>query len=160
MSRMARDGRLKVAPRLAHEKIADPPRYKARLGAHANQRLYAGPKGFLHGLDPDNAPLRGSMVDPVRNAAQRRQFSWPHVKSLRQLAQPGADPGRLPFGKEFCVDEFCASRNRQHGVMRRGPNPQYKASRGSASFDLDPIGLAPLRNVEIGDVGTAGRIFP
>ena len=50
-----------------------PPRDEAGLGVHASSGSVLVPKEILHGLDPDNAPFSGSMVDPVRNAAQRQQ---------------------------------------------------------------------------------------
>ncbi len=157
MSGVARDGGLEIAARLAHQKIVDPPRDETGLGVHAKQRLGARPKGVLHGLDPDNAPLSGSMVDPVRNAAQRQQCAGLEVERLRRPAQPGAYPGRLPFGKAFCVDEFCARRNRQHEILRRVAKSQDKAARGGGAFEFDPIGLARVRNVEMRDLGNAGR---
>ena len=97
------------------------------------------------------------MVDPVRNAAQRQQCAGLEVERLRRPAQPGAYPGRLPFGKAFCVDEFCARRNRQHEILRRVAKSQDKAARRGGAFEFDPIGLARVRNVEMRDLGNAGR---
>jgi len=71
-------------------------------------------------LDPDNAPLSGSMVDPVRNAAQRQQSTGSRrsVSGDRRSLEPIRAPA---FGKAFCVDEFAARRNRQHEIL---PSPR------------------------------------
>ena len=115
-----------------------------------------------------NPPRIGSRQRPVqrvdgRSCAERRATAAKHrlkAERLRRPAQPGADPGRLLFGKAFCVDEFCARRNRQHEILRRLAKSQYEAARGGRAFEFDPIGFARLRNVEMRDLGNPGRTFP
>ena len=67
--------------------------------------------------------------------------------------------GACLSAKAFASMSFARARIVKNDILRRSAKSQYKAASGGGALEFDPIGLARVENVEMRDVGTAGRLF-